>query len=57
MPAEAARAASFGNVNWGHDYIKFDGYGNLKSLSDWDAEKEIDKDAIVQDMIDNPENY
>ena len=31
-PYEAARATQFGKVNWFDDYIKFDGYGNLKSV-------------------------
>jgi hypothetical protein len=33
-PMEAARAVKFGDVNWSHDYIKFDGYGNLESVKD-----------------------
>lgn len=42
-PYEAARATQFGKVNWLDDYIKFDGYGNLKSVpsinfNDYDSE-------------------
>jgi len=33
-PMEAARAVQFGYVNWSHDYIKFNGYGNLESVKD-----------------------
>lgn len=36
-PYEAARAASFGSLCWSDDYICFDGYGNLESLSGRDA--------------------
>jgi hypothetical protein len=31
-PMEAARAASFGTVNWSDEYITFNGYGNLESI-------------------------
>lgn len=37
-PMEAARAASFGSLNWSDEYIRFDGYGNLESTNnviDW----------------------
>lgn len=37
-PMEAVRAAHFGNINcWNDDYIKFNAYGNLESLSIWQA--------------------
>lgn len=36
-PYEAARAATFGSLCWSDDYICFDGYGNLESLSESDA--------------------
>ena len=50
-PMEAARAASFGDVNWSDDFISFDGYGNLKSLSD--ATHAIDETALIDWMIEN----
>jgi hypothetical protein len=31
-PMEAARAASFGTINWSDDYITFNGNGNLESI-------------------------
>jgi len=30
-PMEAARAATFGSINWSDNYIRFNGYGNLES--------------------------
>lgn len=37
-PIEAARATFFGNIqNWSDEYIRFNGYGNLESLSEYDA--------------------
>lgn len=32
-PYDSARATACGNVVWCDEYIKFDGYGNLESLS------------------------
>lgn len=29
---EALQRAHFGDYNWSHDYVKFDGYGNLESF-------------------------
>jgi len=50
-PMEAARAASFGDVNWSEDYISFDGNGNLKSLHNGiDA---IDEAALITWMLEN----
>lgn len=37
-PIEAARATFFGNIqNWSDEYIRFNAYGNLESLSEYDA--------------------
>lgn len=56
-PMEAARAASFGEINWSDDYIKFNGYGNLESINEYSVERHIDKDEIMKDVLENPENY
>ena len=36
-PMEAARATCFGSVNWSDEYIKFNAYGNLKSMNEWEV--------------------
>lgn len=62
-PMEAVRAAHFGNINcWNDDYIKFNAYGNLESLSIWQAvdvassyTKEIYKLDEFDDYIDMSE--
>lgn len=37
-PVEAARAVYFGNIEcWSDEYIRFNGYGNLESLSESQA--------------------
>lgn len=42
-PIEICRATFFGNVkNWGDEYIRFNAYGNLESLSEYDAEEEAE---------------
>lgn len=41
-PEEAARAVFFGNVrNWMDEYIRFNGYGNLESLSEYQYTQEL----------------
>jgi len=52
---KAARAASFGTLNWSDDYITFNGYGNLESISD--IESYIEMDEIIADILENPNNY
>jgi len=53
-PQEAARAVFFGNIqNWGDEYIKFNGYGNLESLSEYQAVNSIDETALIEWLIEN----
>lgn len=41
-PAEAVRACFFGKIdNWLDDYIRFNGYGNLESLTKWEYKEEL----------------
>ena len=50
-PEEAARATFFGNIqNWMDDYIRFNGYGNLESLSGYQRNDELraGADEIVE---------
>lgn len=50
-PKEAARAASFGTLNWSDDYIKFNGYGNLESFSN--PINEIDENELINWLLEN----
>lgn len=51
-PIEAARATFFGNIqNWSDEYIRFNGYGNLESLSKYDAIE------VAEDHIDDIYEY
>jgi len=54
---KAAQAVSFGDVSWNHEYITFDGYANLKSISKYSVMAEIDQDEIIADIIEKPSNY
>lgn len=42
-PMEAVRSAFFGNIsNWSDEYIRFNGYANLVSMNEWEAEEWAD---------------
>lgn len=43
---DAVRAVSYGDYNYSHDYVKFNGYGNLESFNHMDA----------SDLVDFPQN-
>ena len=55
---EAVRAVSYGNYNYMDEYVKFDGYGNLESASEYDVEKEIEdnEEEIIDAYIRNIDN-
>lgn len=45
-PEEAARATFFGNIqSWMDDYIRFNGYGNLESLTGYQYDDELKESA------------
>ena len=52
-PTEAVRSAYYGDYNYCDDYVKFDGYGNLKSVDDYELEKEYKYyiDEIINSLI------
>lgn len=45
-PMEAVRATQYGDYNYNHDYVSFDGYGNLVSYSQYEY------DELLEDNID-----
>lgn len=49
-PMEAVRAAYFGEYQYSDDYVRFNAYGNLKSVSTWEFEQELKDgtDEIVE---------
>lgn len=53
-PASCARALFFGDVkNWCDEYIRFNGYGNLESLSKYEVDDYINN--YVDDIFNHPE--
>lgn len=51
---EAVRAVCYGDYEYMDDYVRFDGYGNLKSCSQFEYEKEIkdNTEEIIELYID-----
>lgn len=55
-PMEAARATFFGKIDsWSDEYIKFNGYGNLVSMNEYDVLKEIDD--YLEEIFDNSDTW
>lgn len=54
---EAVRAAIYGDFNFGDEWVTFNGYANLQSISDGRIMEYIDKDAILKDVLENRGNY
>ena len=55
-PMELARAIYYGDYKYSDEYVRFNGYGNLESLSDYQYEKEL-KDNINEIIDELMENY
>lgn len=51
----AVRAVCYGDYNYMDDYVHFNAYGNLDSVSEYEYEKEIEENAeeIIETYIDN----
>ena len=54
-PMEAVRSEFYGDYNYCDKYVKFDGYGNLKSVDDYELEKEYKYyiDEIIDSLLEN----
>ncbi|AYJ75640.1 hypothetical protein BSP18_006 [Bacillus phage BSP18] len=49
-PMEAVRAAIYGDYRYTDDYVKFDGYSNLVSVSEYDMEEELKEN--IEEIMD-----
>lgn len=49
-PMGAVRAALYGDYEYTHDYVGFNGYGNLVSLSTYEFEEELKTN--IDDIVD-----
>ncbi len=55
-PMEAVRAAFFGKIeSWSDEYIKFNAYGNLESMSEYEVLGEIE--YCLEDIFENPDTW
>jgi hypothetical protein len=55
---EAVRAVSYGDYNYSHDYVKFNGYGNLESMNVIGEDDLCESiDTIAEEVADNFHNY
>ena len=54
-PTEAVRSSYYGNYNYCDNWVKFDGYGNLKSVDEYGLEKEYKEyiDDITKSLIEH----
>jgi hypothetical protein len=52
---EAVRAVVYGDYNYSHDWVKFNGYGNLESTNY--PNDFIDEPQLIEDIINNPDDY
>src|SRR5690606_39203961 len=53
-PMEAVRAAQYGEYRYTDEYVRFNGYGNVERMSEYDYNEEIAEriDDIVDELID-----
>ena len=49
-PAEVARAIYYGDYNYNDEYVKFNVYENLESLSEYDYEEMLEEN--IEEIID-----
>lgn len=49
-PMKAVRAAVYGDYNYTDEYVKFDGYSNLVSVSEYDMEEELKEN--IEEIMD-----
>lgn len=53
-PMDVARATFYGDYNFMHDYVTFNGYGNLETITAWELEEILqdEKDNIINEYIE-----
>ena len=57
-PEEVARAVFYGDYHYTYPYVRFDGYGNIKSLESYEVEREmIENDEFLDYLIENDSNF
>jgi len=57
-PEEVARAVFYGDYNYTDPYIRFDGYGNIKSLQEYEVKNEmLENDEFLNYLIENDVDF
>ena len=53
-PAEALRSAYFGNYDYNQPYFRFNGYGNIETLDEYELRKEEKEyiNDIINELLD-----
>ena len=56
-PMEAVRSSFYGDYHFSDNWVKFDGYGNLKSVNDYELENEYRDyiDDITKSLLEHYE--
>lgn len=57
-PDSLARAIFYGDYNYSHNYVRFNGYGNLETF-DWFEPKDLCElvPTIAEYILENPKNF
>ncbi|MGV3094464.1 hypothetical protein [Streptococcus pluranimalium] len=50
-PLKAVQAVCFGEYTYSDEYVRFDGYGNLESFTDFQVEEELK--SSIDDILDS----
>jgi len=50
---EAVRAVSYGDYNYSHEYLRYNGYGNIVSFDGYMYAEAVDVDALADWVLDN----
>jgi hypothetical protein len=54
----AVRAVSYGSYNYSHEYVKFNGYGNLESFSYFNTDELCESvETIAEYIADNLQDF
>ena len=54
----AVRAVSYGNYNYSHNYVKFNGYGNLESFSYFNTDELCENvETMAEYIADNLQDF
>lgn len=57
-PMEVARATFYGNYNFSHDYVIFNGYGNLVTFNYMDTDRLVDSvERMAEEIADRIEDF